>query len=51
MGLVGGALGQYLHSAYAMPELFGSVIAASGGYLGPSVVDRLAEAIAKRAGK
>jgi uncharacterized membrane protein YeaQ/YmgE (transglycosylase-associated protein family) len=40
MGITGGAAGQWLHSSYGMPELFGGVIAASLGYLGPTVVDR-----------
>ena len=51
MGLVGGAGGEYLHSSYAMPELFGNVIAASGGYLGPSVVDRVLDWVERRAKK
>jgi uncharacterized membrane protein YjjP (DUF1212 family) len=51
MGLLGGALGQYLTVSYAMPELFGSVIAASGGYLGPSIVDRILDWVERRAGK
>lgn len=51
MGLLGGASGQWLTQAYGMPELFGSVIAASGGYLGPSLVDQVRDAIKKRAGK
>ncbi len=51
MGLVGGAIGQWLHQSYAMPELFGSVIAASGGYLGPSVVDRILDYLEKRNSK
>ena len=42
MGIAGSATGQWLHASYGMPELFGGVVAASLGYLGPSVVDRLA---------
>lgn len=48
MGLIGGAFGQWLHDAYSMPELFGGVIAASLGYLGPSIVDRVLDALEKR---
>lgn len=51
MGLAGGAFGQYLHQSYSMPELFGGVIAASLGYLGPSIVDRALEAIDKKINK
>lgn len=50
MGIVGSALGQWLTNAYSMPELFGGVIAACLGYLGPSVVDRALEYLEKRAG-
>lgn len=42
MGIAGSAIGQWLHASYAMPELFGGVVAASLGYLGPSAVDRVA---------
>jgi hypothetical protein len=48
MGLTGSATGQWLHASYSMPELFGGVIAASLGYLGPSAVDRLLEYLEKR---
>ena len=41
MGLAGGAVGQYLHTVYSMPEMFGGLISACLGYLGPSAVDRL----------
>jgi hypothetical protein len=50
MGLTGSAAGQWLHGAYGMPELFGGVIAASLGYLGPSAVDRALEYLEKRKG-
>lgn len=51
MGMIGGSFGQYLHETYAMPELFGSVLAASGGYLGPSIVDRVLDYLERRSGK
>ena len=41
MGIAGATAGQYLHTHYAMPELFGGVIAASLGYIGPTIVDRV----------
>ena len=40
MGISGATAGEWLHSSYGMPELFGGVIAASLGYLGPSAVDQ-----------
>ena len=43
MGIAGSGAGEWLHASYGMPELFGGVIAASLGYLGPSVVDRVLE--------
>jgi H+/Cl- antiporter ClcA len=48
MGLAGGAIGEWLNHSYGMPELFGSVIAASLGYLGPSAVDRTLEWLERR---
>lgn len=42
MGITGAAAGEWLTHNYAMPEMFGGVIAAALGYLGPSVVDRIA---------
>ena len=41
MGIAGAGVGQYLHTHYAMPDLFGGIVSASLGYLGPSVIDRL----------
>ena len=48
MGLTGAAVGQWLYTSYAMPELFGSVVAASLSYVGPSAVDRALEWFEKR---
>jgi hypothetical protein len=50
MGLCGGAVGEFLHTVYSMPELFGGVIAASLGYLGPSIVDRALEFVERKMG-
>lgn len=51
MGLAGSVAGDYLHQSYSMPELIGGVIAASLGYLGPSVVDRALDWLDRRSEK
>lgn len=50
MGIIGGGIGQWLHSAYNFPELFMWVLPASLGHLGPKIVDRIAEILEKKAG-
>ena len=46
--IAGTAVGQWLHGAYGMPELFGNVVTVIIAYLGPSVVDRALEWLEKR---
>lgn len=42
MAVAGDTIGQWLHTAYGMPELSSSVLAANLGYLGPASIDRFA---------
>ena len=46
--LAGHGAGEWLHSAYAMPTVFGEVVAVCLAYLGPSVIDRVATWLASK---
>lgn len=51
MGITAGALGKYLETHYGFPELITWALAANFGYLGPTVVDRLAAYVENRKNK
>lgn len=47
MGLIGAGVGQWLTHSYAMPELFGHILSAVLGYLGPASIDRITAVVEK----
>jgi hypothetical protein len=51
MGITAGAAGQYLETHYGFPELITWALAANFGYLGPTLVDRIAKILEDRKGK
>lgn len=51
MGLAGAGVGQWLTSSYGMPELFGHILSAILGYLGPAAIDRIVDIAARKAGE
>lgn len=51
MGITAGAMGKYLETHYGFPELITWALAANFGYLGPTLVDRIAKIVEERKGK
>ena len=48
MGLIGHGIGVYLSNNYGMPELFGHILSAILGYLGPAAIDMIVAVARKR---
>lgn len=51
MGVIGTAVGQYLHTQWGLPELTGGALGGALGYLGPTVLSVAANAAIKRWGQ
>ena len=50
MGLIGYGVGQWLTKDYAMPEVFGHILSAILGYLGPAAIDQIVDLAKRRLG-
>lgn len=51
MGVIGTAAGQYLHSAWGLPEITGGALGGALGYLGPTILTVVANEVVKRWGQ
>ena len=51
MGVIGTAAGQYMHAEWGLPELTGGALGGALGYLGPTILNAIAQAALKRWGQ
>lgn len=51
MGVIGAAAGQYLHAQWALPELTGGALGGALGYLGPTILTKIAAQALKAWGR
>lgn len=51
MGVIGTAIGQYLHDHWGLPELTGGALGGALGYLGPTILSTVATIVIKRWGQ